>query len=254
MNITYKYLFITILIFTIVFVKLNYAFYEQTSKNQRLLLRCKKKYHSNNRKLKRICKKCLYLGMLDKQEENFTQNLNFNTRTSLKVALCAIVKNENLYIREWINYYKDMGINKIILYDNNDIDGERLEGIISDYIENGFVNIFDRRGLIIQNREYGKSTQGLAYHSCYYNSYKYYDWMAFFDIDEFLSIDGKYNNVFEFLNDFNDYDGIKVQWRMFGDNGQLYYENKPVIERFLSKNNFSHDKTVKSIIKCKDYG
>jgi len=36
-------------------------------------------------------------------------------------------------------------INKIILPDNNDIDGEKLESIISNYIEIGFVDIFNRR-------------------------------------------------------------------------------------------------------------
>jgi len=134
-----------------------------------------------------------------------------------------------------------MGINKIILYDNNDINGERLKGIISDYIENRFVDIFDRGRMIIQDKKYGKITQGLAYHDCYYNNYNKYDWIVFFDIDEFLSTEYKYNNVFEFLNDFNDYDRIKFQWRMFGDNGKLYYENNPVIERFLSKNNFKYE-------------
>jgi len=40
---------------------------------------------------------------------------------------------------------------------------------------------------------------------------------------------------------------------MFGDNGKLFYENKPVIERSLYKNNFKHSKGVKSIIKFNDY-
>jgi len=29
--------------------------------------------------------------------------------------------------------------------------------------------------------------------------------MFFFDIDEFISIDHKYSNIFEFLNDFSEY-------------------------------------------------
>jgi len=40
---------------------------------------------------------------------------------------------------------------------------------------------------------------------------------------------------------------------MFGDKRKLFYENKPIIEKFLSKNNFKHSKGVKSIIKFKDY-
>ena len=41
----------------------------------------------------------------------------------MKTALCAIAKNENLYIREWVEHYKNIGVSKIFLYDNNDING-----------------------------------------------------------------------------------------------------------------------------------
>ncbi|KAG4083688.1 hypothetical protein H8356DRAFT_1089346 [Neocallimastix lanati (nom. inval.)] len=40
---------------------------------------------------------------------------------------------------------------------------------------------------------------------------------------------------------------------MLGDNGKLFFENKPVIERSLSKDNFKHSKGVKIIIKFKNY-
>jgi len=186
----------------------------------------------------------------------FNINNNYND-SSLKIALCAIGKNENLYIREWIKWYKNLGINKIYLYDNNEINGERFEDVISDYIKSGFVENINIRGFIktltTSYDKDGTSVQGQAYHDCYYNNYKNYDWMLFFDIDEFLSIDYKYNNIYEFLNDFNEYDGIKVQWRMYGDNGKLYYENKPVNKRFKSKNNEGFDSRVKSILKCKNY-
>ena len=64
-----------------------------------------------------------------------------------KVALCALAKNENLYIREWVNWYKKLGVSKIFLYDNNDIDGEHFEDVISDYINTGFVEVIDVRGV-----------------------------------------------------------------------------------------------------------
>ena len=44
----------------------------------------------------------------------------------MKTALCAIAKNENLYIREWVEYYMKLGFSNIILYDNNNINGERF--------------------------------------------------------------------------------------------------------------------------------
>jgi len=218
-------------------------------KNKKIIEKyCKKCLNFKGKKKKYIyCKKCQAL------KNSISLNIKPLDDTPLKLALCAIAKNENLYIREWIEYYKMLGINKIILYDNNEVNGEKFEDVINDYIENGFVEIVDRRGIVIQDNKYGKSTQGKAYHDCYYNNYKNYDWLLFFDIDEFLAINYKYKNIYEFLNDFNNYDGIKVQWKMYGDNENLHYENKPVIERFLSPTNFAYHNEVKTILKCKEY-
>ena len=53
---------------------------------------------------------------------------------------------------------------------------------------------------VIQNNKYRKSIQGKVYHDYYYNNYTKYNWIAFFSIDEFITVNYKYNNVFEFLN------------------------------------------------------
>ena len=67
-------------------------------------------------------------------------------KKNIKICLCAIVKNENRYLREFIEYYKKLGYNKIILYDNNEKNGENLKEVIKDYILKNFVQIFDFRG------------------------------------------------------------------------------------------------------------
>ena len=41
-------------------------------------------------------------------------------KNETKVCLCAIAKNENLYIREFIEHYKKIGYNNIFIYDNID--------------------------------------------------------------------------------------------------------------------------------------
>ena len=73
-------------------------------------------------------------------------NITINNKEYPKVVLCEFVKKwESLYTR--INrLLQNIVINKIILPDNNDIDGEKLESIISNNIEIGFVDIFNRRG------------------------------------------------------------------------------------------------------------
>jgi hypothetical protein len=39
----------------------------------------------------------------------------------MKSLLCAIAKNEERYINEWVNYHYNLGFDKIVVYNNNDV-------------------------------------------------------------------------------------------------------------------------------------
>ena len=53
------------------------------------------------------------------------------------ICICTLGKKENRYIREFVTHYEKYGVDKIYLYDNNDINGERFEEVIKDYIDKG---------------------------------------------------------------------------------------------------------------------
>lgn len=173
----------------------------------------------------------------------------------MKVLICAIAKNENRYIREWVEYYHGLGVSKIVLYDNNDADGEKFDSVINDYIENGFVEIVNYRGKHKSfTKKYAESSkdhgvQQDAYEECYHKYSDDYEWFGFFDIDEFLYIkDNK--TLFEMLSNpaLNDVDVIQFNWVCFGDNGHLRYENIPVRERFLTHSKYQSEH-VKSMVR-----
>ena len=172
-------------------------------------------------------------------------------RTKLNIALCAIGKNENLYIREWVEWYKNIGISKIFLYDNNEKEGERFEDVINDYIQIGFVEIIDVRGVekgCVYDND-GINLQPKCYIDCYENRVNDFDWVCFFDIDEFLTFKDN-NNLFSFLKQksFIDEDVILVSWQHYDDNNLVYYDNRPVMERFTHESKF-HRHGVKSIVR-----
>lgn len=167
------------------------------------------------------------------------------------VSVCAIAKMENLYIREFVEYYKSLGFHKIYLYDNNDINGEKFDDVISDYINDGFVDVTEYRGL--------DSCQLKAYQDCYDRHNGELDWLLYCDIDEFLCLNG-YNNICDFLSQdkFNGFDMIHINWKTYDDNDLVSYEDKPVMQRFtrvkeplnFRKNyNFPENYHVKSIIR-----
>ena len=59
----------------------------------------------------------------------------------MKTCICVQIKNENLYLLEFVEYYYKLGFSKMYIYDNNDYEFPNL--IIQKYIDNGFVEIIN---------------------------------------------------------------------------------------------------------------
>lgn len=131
---------------------------------------------------------------------------------NLKVCLYLIRKNEDLYINEFIHYYKNIGYNHIYLFDNIDNDDEKFEDVVKEEVENGFVTIINYKGY----RGININPQLRAYKDFYKKYDLMYDWLSFFDIDEYLQLIPPNLKLQHFLNKTND---------------SLYYENKSLIKR-----------------------
>ena len=156
----------------------------------------------------------------------------------MKTAVCAVAKLENHYIREWVEHQKQLGFDTIFLYDNNLTDGETFDEVIGDYIQSQFVKVINVRGLI--------DVQTSSYQKCYELNSNKYDWIGFFDVDEFLYLDGK--DIKTFLNNpvFQKFNFIKFHWQNFDDNGLLKPKNNN-----YSITRFSHPIAVHSqVTKC----
>ena len=149
-----------------------------------------------------------------------------NVYPDIKVALCCIVKMENEYLRFFVEYYKNLHFDKIFIYDNNDVGGENLEEVIGDYIEPGYVEVIDFRGK--------KQAQALAYQDCHERYGQEYDWIAYFDCDEFLTFADETNEIHKFLNQdkFKEFQILHINWMLYDDNDQLDNDGRNIVERF----------------------
>jgi hypothetical protein len=173
---------------------------------------------------------------------------NFSNLSNIKVCLCTVGKQENKYIREFVEYYKKYDIDKIFLYDNNEINGEKFEDVIGDYISNKYVKIISKRG---KRRNLIKIMD-----NCYQKNHINYDWLIFYEIDEFIYLKN-FNSIKNFLNQtkFKKCDSIQLNWVHRSDGNNLYYENKPLQERFpekgknVDKNTYNPICNIKTIVK-----
>ena len=82
--------------------------------------------------------------------------------TNLNIALCTMGKKENLYVKEFIDYYIKLGIDHIFIYDNNDPNTEK----IIDKIESRYKN----KVTVYETSEKKITNQAGSFTDCYQNN------------------------------------------------------------------------------------
>ena len=158
---------------------------------------------------------------------------------NLKVALCTMGKKENLYIKEFVDYYLNLGIDHIFIYDNNEPNTEKISDVINRPYKNKvtiFENISDKI-----------TSQPIAFTNCY-NENKYnYDWVFMIDIDEYLIL--KNDSLKNYLSNeiFKNCDFIKIHWLVATDNNFLHYDKRPLLKRFRGP--FLNDTHIKTFLR-----
>ena len=119
---------------------------------------------------------------------------------------------------------------------------------MKEYIDSGFVEVLDIRGEI--------APQIKAMEHCRKNNFKKFNWLIFFDMDEFIFL-RNFTNIKDFLNQkiFDKCQRIQLNWFVHTDNNLIYYDRRTLIERFPEKKKENKGKRlpgarlVKSILK-----
>jgi len=158
---------------------------------------------------------------------------------NIKVALCTMGKKENLYAREFMNYYMNLGVDHMFIYDNNFPLTEKIEDVLDKKYKKK-ITFFETQNLNI-------SCQKEAFTNCYENNKNDYDWFIMVDMDEYLYIIN--DSLKNYLNNevFNKCDFIKIHWMNSRDNNLLHYKPRPLFKRF--KKPYIKSIYIKSIIR-----
>lgn len=142
------------------------------------------------------------------------------------IGICAILRNEARYLREWISFHSLQGVSQFRLYDNASSDRSRavlrsaqncnLTVIDWSYLDEGFDDL--------QRRAYLHGALNLA---------GIVDFVAFIDADEFLFARSN-RGLPEALGGFDAGVGaVAVNQRIFGSAGLRRRRNEYVTARFL---------------------
>jgi hypothetical protein len=150
----------------------------------------------------------------------------------MKVALVCIAKNEEDYIKEWVDYHFKLGFDNVFIYEND----WRCE-----YEHPQLIKIpFD-----------GLTKQLEAYNNWLNNKKNEFDWVAFFDVDEFLVLK-KHKTIQDFLSNYTNKFGVAINWYFFGNNGhdRVFDGEYSQLKRF-TKRAKKMDQHIKTIVNCK---
>jgi hypothetical protein len=150
----------------------------------------------------------------------------------MRTALVAIGRRENQYASEWVRHHLAVGFSHIYIYDNNHDGEEHFESVLSGFIGDGKVTVINFR-----NRE---KAQRPAYNDAYQRFSAGYDWIAFFDFDEFLCFGNQPSSIIHQPSAINHqlstipsrYDVVMIPWLMMTDNGLIRNDHRPLMERF----------------------
>jgi len=146
----------------------------------------------------------------------------------MSIVVCAMAKNEHKYINEWVEHYINLGVDKIYIYDNDDLD----KPFIKNFISSKFLNKCVIKNIRGQKRP---KLQHDIYTGFYTKYGKTFDWCLFCDIDEFLF---GVKDLKEWLEQtqFSHINQIRVKWKLFGDSGLIKRDmSKSVVETFTQE-------------------
>ena len=179
----------------------------------------------------------------------------------MKTCIITIIKDEQLYLEEWIAYHLKLGIDKIFIY-------EDINSSSHSYITSKYQNVELRHVLDLFKTEQERADEIIRrldlqkFQNNYFNlAYKtvrpYFDWCFIMDVDEYITIDDDLHTI---LAKYNDYDAFMLQWQNYNANG-LYYKPKTpysLIDTYTEKCGFSKidcitRNTKKICLNCRTY-
>ena len=161
------------------------------------------------------------------------------TNIKHKISILAILKNETLNLKIWLDHYIWQGITKFYLIDNDSTDNPL--DILQPYIDKNIVSYY----FLPEKFQQVKHYKDVIMNEDIKNKT---EWLVVCDLDEFFY--GYPNKLINIIDEYNNYDIIYSNWRMFGSDGLVEHPKdirKSIVYREPDINN--HTKYIVKINK-----
>lgn len=177
------------------------------------------KLREDNKKLFKLVKHLSIENKAIKQEQAFLKSMLKNhtwlsplqDNPKIYLSIACIAKNEGVFLKEWIEYHRIVGVERFYFYDNESSDNTRE--ILDPYISDG---------IVIYRYVVGKAMQNPVYQDAILKARGQTRWLALIDLDEFI-VPVEKDSVPEFLRDYEQYPGIEIDRMEFDHNDHETY-------------------------------
>jgi hypothetical protein len=145
------------------------------------------------------------------------------------LGLCAIAKDETPFLREWAGCHHFLGFEKIYVYDNDSMVPAR--DTLAEFYDLGVCDTYTLPG---------SARQLTAYNHCLKYHGREFEWLAFFDVDEFLCLKQD-DDARVLLRDYENYSALAINWDIFSSSGHIGPPKGPVIQNFTQSLGYSQN-------------
>lgn len=164
----------------------------------------------------------IHIGSLWEKKEKLTAIEK--TQFKYYCSICLIIRDENEYLKEWLDWHISLGVEHFYVYDH----GSKQP--VAEFISQSCGENKDKITVIDWSGNH-TNAQPEAYNDCLKRFSKESRWIGFIDTDEQVRIkNGK--TMPEFLKDYESFAGLFIVWLTYDANGQRYKSPLPLRQRF----------------------
>lgn len=144
----------------------------------------------------------------------------------MRITAILTVRNEGAFLLEWLAHHRAAGVTDFLVYSNDCQDG--TDTMLDRLAEMGWLTHerndgpYDKRGIQFTALKAAEK----------HPLVKRADWLLPLDIDEFVNIHTGDHTLPALINALPDATAITLTWRLFGNAGQVRFQDKPITETF----------------------
>jgi hypothetical protein len=129
------------------------------------------------------------------------------------IAISTLCKDDLGYISEWVDYHLSLGIDKIILYDN-----QPHRPILKEY----FDEYIQQSKVIVHHwpsQKKGRQSKSQIHSMKRYRAFR---WIGLIDTDEFVVLLDGNTDIKQTFKEYEAYDAVGLSWLIFGSNNHKH--------------------------------